>query len=93
MLTPPYRLMPNSGRQGKRRRGCGATSPGRPISGAPDAGKPVPDPGGTADDAPARATQARRLGIRFRRALRPAVRVFWIAVFVAVFLIFGGVLG
>jgi hypothetical protein len=32
------------------------------------------------------------MGIRFRRALRPAVRVFWIAVFVAVFLIFSGAL-
>jgi hypothetical protein len=32
------------------------------------------------------------MGIRFRRALRPAARVFWIAVFVAVFLIFSGAL-
>jgi uncharacterized membrane protein len=32
------------------------------------------------------------MGFRLSRALRLAVRVFWIAVFVAVFLIFGGAL-
>jgi hypothetical protein len=32
------------------------------------------------------------MGFRLSRALRLAVRVFWIAVFVVVFLIFGGAL-
>jgi hypothetical protein len=32
------------------------------------------------------------MGFRFSRALRIAVRVFWIAVFVAVFFLFSGAL-
>jgi uncharacterized membrane protein len=31
------------------------------------------------------------MGFRFSRALRLATRVFWIAVFIAVFLLFSGV--
>jgi len=48
--------------------------------------------GDKSDNSPRRDIGS-RMGFRFSRGHRVAVRVFWIAVFIAVFLLFSGVLG